>query len=208
MTLFYGHKPKLLLNYDNSQISNTILINDPEISQAFYGILHNHVAYYTIEQSKPFEMYLDLSTPTKLDSSINNSFFVNIYWLNQNNYQLIKKLQARNFTKFYEEYGGDTYYRSIILDEQFNSGNYLIEVTNDLYDAKYVLAIGKLEDFSIQDSLEAITSIYIIKTQFFDKSPSAIFEGRIMKTLALVLIFIAIILIILYKVFQQTTHHK
>lgn len=198
MTLFYGHKPRILLGIDNSCINNATKIIDPEISQAFYATLRNNVAYYSVNQSENFNMYLDLSVPFKLPSKIENSFRINIYRLIHNKYHPIDTVKSSIFTPFYEEYGGDTYYQFHIIDALYGKGSYLIEILNPVYDGKYVLAIGKKEEFTFKDSINAIYSIYIIKTHFFNKNVLSIFEGKIMKTLLLFIIVVVFILILLY----------
>ncbi|XWV24639.1 hypothetical protein QJ856_gp1145 [Tupanvirus deep ocean] len=149
MTLFYGHKPRLLLNFDNSTLNNSVLVTKPEVSQAFYTILSNNKAFYTVSSHNPFRMYIDISVIDKLTEQQEKNFTINVYrfaigdndfhhkvvendfyrkMAENDSYHLVKSINAGPFEPFYEEYGGDFYYRSIILDEMFPVGMYLLLV--------------------------------------------------------------------------------
>ena len=104
MTLFYGHKPRIILNLDNSIEANSITVENPEVSQAFYAILRNNNSYFSIYSPNNFKMYLDLSTPSKLSDDQKN-FYVNIYRKDNDKLVLFKELHVNDFNFFYEEYG-------------------------------------------------------------------------------------------------------
>ncbi|XWV25876.1 hypothetical protein QJ857_gp1205 [Tupanvirus soda lake] len=203
MTLFYGHKPRLLLNFDNSTLNNSIHITTPEVSQAFYAILNNNKAYYTINSENPFRMYIDISIIEKLSVQQEKNFTINVYQLINKICQLVKSTDINEFKPFYEEYGGDFYYRSIVIDEMFPMGTYLIEILNPYFNQKYVFAVGNLEEFTFGDSINAIKSIIQIKTNFFNKNILSVFEGKIMKRLLFFVILIILILLILYIILKK-----
>lgn len=61
----YGHQPRIVYDQKNGQ-SNPIQVNNPTVSQAFYGILNanRETDYYKINGSKkPFVLHLNLLIP-------------------------------------------------------------------------------------------------------------------------------------------------
>jgi hypothetical protein len=65
----------------------------------------------------------------------------------------------QNWTKFYEEYGGDWYLQGPAYEADVDAGVYLIEVHSDTNTEDYSLAIGKIEQFG---PVEIVSTIFIL----------------------------------------------
>jgi len=189
-SLVCAHQPRYVMNQNN------ILVNNPEISQAFYAELQGESDYYSINSNKPFELYVNILAP----ESGNTNFKVIISKENETlESAIILNGENHSWNKFYEEFAGDTYLRGPEFEKNVSEGKYLIKVFNENNTGKYSLAIGKLEVFSIKD----LFSLFRIKHDFFGKSYFAFFQGIIGKSiLFLILVFILIILII-YKIIKK-----
>ncbi|MGZ7050099.1 MAG: hypothetical protein ACXVHO_08840, partial [Methanobacterium sp.] len=57
-----AHQPRVELGV-NTTPANPIIIQNPEVSQAFYGNLKGNPDYYQITSDKPFKLYLGLLVP-------------------------------------------------------------------------------------------------------------------------------------------------
>jgi len=194
MTLFYGHQPRIV--YDNSlSLEHPYKIKNSEISQAFYGELKNYDNYFIIESADNFKLYLQILKP----DFEKNSFIIEIY----KNGQLIKIMDSNNFewNLFYEEYGGDTYYRGPEFEQMVQKGTYLIRVYSPTGWGKYSLAVGKLEKFDVKESINALITLPKLKLQYWNKSLLSIFEGKIGKfyLVFLILLFFVIGYFVLRK---------
>lgn len=60
--LVFAHQPRLAYN-ENLTIDNAKRIENPEISQAFYGELKGQPDYYKIDSDKDFNLYVNLVVP-------------------------------------------------------------------------------------------------------------------------------------------------
>ncbi len=63
LSLVSAHQPRLDTQTTVS-VENPILVDNPEISQAFYGQLNGKPVYYQIQSTQPFQLYLNLLVPT------------------------------------------------------------------------------------------------------------------------------------------------
>ena len=57
-----AHQPRLEVGV-NSSMSNPIVVQNPEISQAFYGSLNGQPDYYKITSNKTFELLVNILVP-------------------------------------------------------------------------------------------------------------------------------------------------
>jgi hypothetical protein len=57
-----AHQPRLELGV-NSSMSNPIIVQNPEISQSFYGNLNGQPDYYKITSDKPFNLFVNILVP-------------------------------------------------------------------------------------------------------------------------------------------------
>lgn len=167
-----AHQPRLVIGA-NASLENPIVIQNPEISQAFYGELNGQPNYYKITSDKPFKFYLNLLVPASpgmpadfisadlLDSSGKTILFVN----------------GTNSTwePYFEEFGGDNYLKGPEARADLGAGTYYIKVFNANNTGKYNIAVGEIEAFPLDETLKALVTIPLLKEQFFGKPVTILF---------------------------------
>ena len=164
-----AHQPRLV---QDASIEDPVLIKDPEISKAYYGILEGSSDYYLLETKTEMPIYINILVP-----DIENTPFMSTELLDEN-FDIIYLLDGENFEweKFYEPYGRDNYLKGPELGQHFKStqnisaGKYYIKVFNEKNIGPYSLAIGYIESFPIKEILNVFFILSIIKILIFDKS--------------------------------------
>jgi len=176
------------------EISNYTLIETPEISHAYYSELNGSEHIYEINSDKDFNLYVNILVPYE---SKHRDFLVEIYQdstliytLNNENY---------NWTYFFEPIGGDEYWMGPEYEKISESGNYKLNVSSKNNTGKYILATGKIESFSFQDTINTITILPKIKSEFFDKNPLSAYMNRF----GLILFLLVLIPIIIFRVYRN-----
>jgi len=190
-------------------------ISNPEISQAFYGELKGEYDYYTINSVVPFNLYLQIVVPGLQDSR--KDFVFDIYAPSrlENGTTDVERLgqldgySFKNWTKFYEDFGGDNYLSGPEFDMNVSAGEYKIVVHSyanssnytglEPNKGKYTLVVGKAEKFSLKD----ILVLPKIKHDFFGKSYFAFFEGIIGKAVGVLLLAVILIVLLIVWVFRR-----
>ncbi len=186
-----GHQPRMVMDTD-SHITSPLIVEAPEISQAFYGELKNKPDFYLIESDKDFNLYFQILSPY---NDGRRDFSVAIY----KNNKLYSLLDGSHFSwiEFYESFAGDKYWQGPEIDQKAALGSYLIIVYNSENTGKYSLAVGKIESFPFNEAMKTLIILPELKHDFFDKSYFAIFQGVIGKIL---LIIFAIIVILVWLI--------
>lgn len=188
--LAFAHQPRLASGVEMQ------VIQEPEVSKAYYAILKGQPEYYQIEAKEDFNFYLNILVPDLPDSR--RDFKVEVY--NENYSELpflILDGQSFNWEKYYEEYAGDSYLKGPEEKMTLGPGVYTIKVFSEKNEGKYVLVVGEKEVFGLAQAWEAITVLPIIKMSFFNKSPlmllySILGEWLIVISLGLVIFVILI----------------
>ena len=167
-----AHQPRLEAGV-NSSINNPIVVQNPEISQAFYGNLNGQPDYYQITSNKPFELYVNILVP---QSPGINPDFVSAQ-VTDSSGKTIAFLDGKNseWMPMFEEFGGDYYLQGPAFDQNVSSGTYTIKVFNANNTGKYSIAIGNIEAFPPDESLKALINIPILKEQIFGKPVTTLF---------------------------------
>jgi hypothetical protein len=167
-----AHQPRLETGI-NTSMSNPIIIENPETSQAFYSILHGSPDYYKISSDVPFKFYLNLLVPQSPGIPAD---FVSAQLLDTNG-NILQTLNGTNSTwsPYFEEFGGDYYLKGPEFTEQLPAGTYYIKIFNAANQGKYNIAVGDIESFPLDESLKALITIPILKQQFFGKPVTKLF---------------------------------
>ena len=192
MQLVCSHQPRLV--YDKASVYEQVY--NPEISQAFYGELKGQSDYYSINSEKDFDLYLNILAPDI--NGARTDFSVKVFSETEN----FTLSNQQEWSRFYEEFGGDSYLMGPEFEKNVTRGIYLIEVSNPDNLGRYSLAVGKIESFPLNEALKSIYSILRLKHDFFNKSYFAFFQGLIGKAIGimfLVLIAIAVGIVFLVK---------
>ena len=177
-----AHQPRLE-TATNVSFNNPIIIENPEISQAFYSTLHGSPDYYKINSNVPFKFYLGLLVP---QSPGIQGDFVSAQVLDANG-NILLTLNGTNstWTPYFEEFGGDYYLKGPEVTEQLPAGTYYIKIFNAENQGKYNIAVGDIESFPADESLKALFTIPLLKEQFFGKPVTKLFIEFIGLILAL-----------------------
>ncbi len=167
-----AHQPRLELGVNSSQ-ANPIVIQNPEISQAWYGNLNGQPDYYKITSTKPFELLVNILVPQGPGIS---SDFVSAQ-VTDSSGKTISNLGGNqsSWTPMFEEFGGDYYLQGPTFDQNVSAGTYYIKVYNENNTGKYSLATGAIEAFPPYESLKALITIPLLKEQIFGKPVTSLF---------------------------------
>lgn len=157
--------------------SDVYLIEDPILSQAFYGVLDDFPHTYKIQKSEPFTLSLQILQPDISSSNNNVSAIVVKLPKERGRVEEIIRLEAKDATweTFYEPFGGDMYRRGSSFTQDLEAGSYIVEVHTPDNREKYVLVVGSKEEMSI-GYFETLKRLVAVK-KFFDKSPVRIVES-------------------------------
>ena len=200
-----AHQPRIVSE------GRIVQINNPEISQAFYGELKGKAVDFEIDSGQPFKFYVGLLVPDlpHIKKDISAGVFSteggdkkNLFFLDGENYE---------WTYFYEEFAGDAYYKGPEVRADLEKGKYIIEVFNGDNLGKYVLAVGEKEEFPINETFNTLKVLPKLKKDFFGKSPFAAFFNKIGLFIFLPLIIILVVvifLVFLVKYIRKKNNNK
>ena len=193
----FAHQPRLVENEDY------IVVQNPEISQAFYAELKGKPQTYEINSDKDFVLYANILVPDISGIEKNVSFEIYKTEAKKNDL-LLRRLDGENFewTSYYEEFAGDNYFKGPEFKEDVVSGKYLIKVSSPDNLGKYVLAIGDIESFTPKETLKTIKDLPKLK-KYFDKSPLLMFCNLIGLFLLAALAVLIIFAYIVYRVIKR-----
>ena len=202
MSALTAHQPRLETG-TNVSINNPIIVENPEISQAFYGTLRGSPDYFKINSDIPFKLYLNLLVPASPGIA---GDFVSAQVLDANGNVLIT-LNGTNstWTPYFEEFGGDNYLKGPEVTQQLPAGTYFIKVFNAENQGKYNIAIGDIESFPIDESLTALVTIPLLKEQFFGKPVTTLFFEFLGLVLALGSVMILYVMLIKSRKSEELT---
>jgi hypothetical protein len=146
------------------------MIEDPDLSQAFYGTMVGFPHTFEINATESFTLFTQILQPD-IESSVHNISGIIIQVPEPGKrVKEITRLNAKDagWESEFEFFGGDTYIHGPQFETELGPGTYRIEVhTPDNLD-KYVLVVGKREEMTI-GYIELIRRLAGVK-EFFDKS--------------------------------------
>jgi len=160
----FAHQPRLV----NDRPS--IIVRDPEISQAFYARLAGNPQTYDIRSEAPLRLYVNLLVPDI--PGIETDYEAAVFRETGGKKELLARLDGKTYAwrPFYEPFGGDRYLLGPEYDEQVPAGAYTVVVTSPDNTGKYVLAVGKIEKFPPKEMARTIVALPKLK-RYFGKSP-------------------------------------
>jgi hypothetical protein len=177
-----AHQPRLI--WDSS---GQINIESPQISKAYYDELKGGTRIYKFNLAEPAEIYLNVLIPDI--AGVQKNYSVDVF----RDGASYSRLNGENFewTQFYEEFGGDNYWKGPELKSELAKGEYTLVVSNPGNTGKYVLAVGDIESFPIGESLKTITGLPSLKKDFFNKSPFSAYNNYIGLFMAGIILILA-----------------
>jgi hypothetical protein len=164
----YAHRPVIVR--DDSSKKNPVIVEEPEISWAYYGELNGKSHYYKITSSEPFTLYVNILVPdTDPEGALISLHNMSLEVLKDNT--LLHKAEGMDFQwrRFYEPYGKDHYYIGPEFEQQAEAGEYYVRVFNNNNRGKYSLAIGKIEKFTVFSLINSIAKAKSLDKWFFEQ---------------------------------------
>ena len=197
-----AHQPRLVIGA-NASSDNPILIQNPEVSQAFYGELQGQPNYYQIKSDTPFQFYLNLLVPASPGVPPD---FISAQVLDSSG-NVITTLNGTNSTwsSYFEEFAGDYYLKGPETRANLTAGTYYIKIFNGANQGKYNIAVGEEESFPVDESLKALVTIPLLKEQFFGKQVTTLFLEFLGIILALGSIFVMYALLLASRKSEELT---
>jgi hypothetical protein len=164
-----AHRPVIVKN--RSSRETPVVVTEPEISWAFYGVLDGVPHYYKIFSEKPFELYVNILVPD-LDPdgspvALHDMSF-EVHGEGAEGAPMFSAEGLRStWRRFFEEYGRDHYYMGPEYDTTADGGTYYVRVFNGANEGRYSLAIGKREKFTFFSLIGAILKAKSLDRWFF-----------------------------------------
>jgi hypothetical protein len=122
---------------------------------------------YTINTSEPFDLYVGILMPYAEDS--NKDVQAEI----RKGDEIIRTIGGKDaeWNEMFEFFGQSTYWDGGEYKERVDAGEYTISVSSSNNDSKYSLAIGQIEAFDGNETINALKLIPELKSNFFNESP-------------------------------------
>lgn len=170
-----AHEPRLV---NGDQL---ILIDNPEISQAFYGELKDREAYFLIDLKQAADLYFQILVPD-LPGILKDKTVAIGYTAELGRPAIsFAKLEPDSMVwqKYYEEFAGDDYFKGPEITKPAEPGYYLIKISSPENIGKYVLAVGQKEEFGLREAARALITLPRLKKDFFNKPVWQGFNNKI-----------------------------
>lgn len=180
----YAHQPRIVE-------SETTKIENPEVSQAFYGQLEGKDDVFEIEAKDGFELYVNLLIPDI--SGARKDFAAEIYEMqtaedenmpgqtkDEKRTLAVLQSDASQWTVYDEPWGGDKYFKGpeykdtnseTLKGVSLDPGKYYIRVYNRDDQGKYALAIGTKEEMTAKEAVNTLVTLPKLKADYWGKSP-------------------------------------
>ena len=164
-------------------------VENPEVSQAFYGELEGDPAYYRIESEDAFKLYVGILVPDleEIDKDVSVEITKEHVHAEEGpeheeeEMHILLNGTEHQWTRWYEPFGGDWYWegpelRSNPPEEELpegvrvSEGAYTLKVFSVDNEGKYVLAVGEREEFPLSEVVQALFVLPKLKAEFFERS--------------------------------------
>jgi len=193
-----AHQPRLVGTKGLVQVQN------PEISQAFYGQLNGTYQDFKIDSAKPFELSANILAPDL--PMLKTDMSAEVFKLTPATTSLAVLDGAKfAWTQFYEPFAGDSYLKGPEFKQEVGAGQYLIRVFSSNDKGKYALAIGERESFSLSEAWNTLMVLPTLKSDFFNKPIWTMFFNYIGLFLSIALLVLAAIA---YFAWRGTKRYK
>ncbi len=165
----YAHRPVIVKS--KSSQDNPVMVEEPETSWAYYGILDGENHYYKIVYSEPFNLYVNILVPDyNPDGAPIRAHDMSFQIFRDQELLFTGIGLETEWRRFYEKYGKDHYYWGPEFEQDVEGGTYYVRVYNTDNKGKYSLAIGKIENFTFPVIVGAIFKTQSLDRWFFKES--------------------------------------
>jgi hypothetical protein len=167
-----AHQPRIVAG------DSATLVEAPEISKAYYGQLTDKPNLFVVDAPGNWELFFEILVPDIFEARKDKSFRIEVEDNGQNRVVGQGSGSTFSWTPFYEEFGGDNYFRGPSFRANAGPGKYTITVFSPDNSGKYVLAIGERESFPPSEILRTIVVLPKLKSDFFNRSPMTAYFNR------------------------------
>lgn len=142
----------------------------PEVSQAFYATLDGSPHVYTIRESAPFDLEVEVTLPQTVGPRTD----VTVEVVRASDGTAVTMLDgpAHTWTPMWEPFGRSWYFSGPTFRSRVPAGEYRITVRTPDNLGRYVLVVGSIEAFTLAETVHAVRLIPRLKREFFDESPA------------------------------------
>lgn len=170
-----AHIPFLV---EQPTLGDSTVITNPEVSQAFYGVLEGFPHTFEITTEESFDLFVQVLVPDIASSENIVSASIVKVTPGARRVEDIARLSFKDgeWNTFHEPFVNDTYREGPSIDRVMEAGTYKIEVKTATNKHKYVLVVGKQEELGGIGFFETIRRIAGVKV-FFEKSQWRIVES-------------------------------
>lgn len=157
-----AHNPRLVSG-------NETVVENPEVSQAFYGEFDGGPHYFLISSDKRFNLYLQALVPDVQGAGKDVSFELYRGKESAGSFMFKRDASAADWLGFHEEFADDDYFQGPDAEKNAAAGEYLVKVYRPGNAGKYVFVVGREESFPPQEIINAVFVLPAVKTRVFGK---------------------------------------
>ena len=169
-----AHQPRFVTQ------DQVVEIENPEVSQAFYGIMKGRSASYRIVRNEPFDLYVSLLVPDVKGIAKDVSAEIRHTRADGGTSVFVMDGSTSAWVPFHEPFANDDYFQGPEFKKYAAPpGTYEIHIRRPGNVGRYVFVIGQAESFPPGEALKAVWLIPQLKVRFFDKPFYLIFWSRI-----------------------------
>ncbi|MEK7659008.1 MAG: Type 1 glutamine amidotransferase-like domain-containing protein [Patescibacteria group bacterium] len=171
---------------------------NPEVLQTYYDQLGGVPRNYLINSKTDFDLYINLLVPAS--SNYNGRYSAKIFSVKDGTEEEVAFIDGQTkfeWQEFYDPSIRDYYFKGPETEKKLPAGNYKITVFSYENRNKYVLTIGKNQEFSWLNLVRAYRILPVLKTEFFKTSVLQFF----LTPFGLVLIGAVLILLLIFALF-------
>jgi hypothetical protein len=196
-----AHNPRLVYSLD-ALPEKPIIINSPDISQAFYGRLKGWEEYFQFNLKTTSSFYWQTMVPNVKGISKN----IQADLIDTASTKVIARLDASQgeWKPYHEKFANDDYFAGPSSTITLEPGTYTIKVYNENNEGKYILVVGQKESFTVVEIFKTIVNLPALKV-YFDQSILYSYYNYIGLFMAGVLVGLLIIYFILKFIYRAIT---
>jgi len=179
--------------------AKVVIVNDPEVSQAFYGELRGEPVHFRIVSDKAFKLKVGVLVADLPGADRDFSVSVmkdGLPWR-------LADSSKVDWKPFHEDFANDDYYSGPELEADAPAGTYDIALFSPDNLGKYVFVVGEREAFGPGAVVSALKTLPEIQTTFFGKSWISAYTNRVGLMLALPIVILAVLASVAFVVFRR-----
>ncbi|MFZ5365471.1 MAG: hypothetical protein ACOZBH_04740 [Patescibacteria group bacterium] len=183
-----------------------IYVENPEVSQAFYGELNGAPEIYIIDSDRNFRLYVGILSPDI--PGADKDFSVRVAEQDTDQpFEYLLDASKSDWELFHEEFAKDDYFNGPELKDtsyegelprgvEVGAGKYQLTVFSPDNSGKYVLVVGEKEEFPPKEIWNTFKVLPKLKKDFWGKSYLSAFWNLI-GLFFLIAIVIAVVIVLL-----------